>query len=168
MNDYRRLFMVWLPYMLAVLLLSAMWFYLLATEAPVQWPVSDPAPTAAAGQAESTALAERPVVDLQTYSAVWELPLFADQRRPDPLDPNAGTPPPPVDDLVLTGVIVAPPLRVALLRQSGDQVLSAKEGDVLPNGWSLAHIDEQKIELAYGEKRHTLEISSPKLPMSIE
>ncbi|MCM8915449.1 hypothetical protein LJD21_25075 [Pseudomonas inefficax] len=108
------------------------------------------------------------MVDLQAYSAVWELPLFADQRRPDPQDPNVGTPAPALDDLVLTGVIVAPPLRVALLRQSGDQVLSAKEGDVLPNGWSLAHIEEQKVELAYGENRHTLEISSPKLPMSIE
>lgn len=166
MSDYRRLLVAWLPYLLPVLLLSALWLYLLATEAPVQWPALGPAPAPA--EPEAAQPAERSVVDLQTYSAVWELPLFADRRRPDPLDPNAGTPPPALDDLVLTGVIVAPPLRVALLRQSGDQALSAKEGDVLPNGWSLAHIEEQKVELAYGEKRHTLEISSPKLPMSIE
>lgn len=168
MNDYRRLLKAWLPCLLPVLLLSALWLYLLATEAPVQWPDSVDAPTPVAVQAEAPAQGEPTVVDLQTYSAVWELPLFADQRRPDPLDPNAGTPPPALDDLVLTGVIVAPPLRVALLRQSGDQVLSAKEGDVLPNGWSLAHIDEQKVELTYGESRQTLEISSPKLPMPIE
>jgi len=168
MNDIRRLLMSWLPYLLPVFLLGALWLYLLGTEAPVQWPALGPAPAPVAGQAEVAPLAERSVVDLQTYSAVWELPLFADQRRPDPQDPNAGVPPPTLDDLVLTGVIVAPPLRVALLRQSGDQVLSAKEGDVLPNGWSLAQIEEQKVELTYGENRHTLEVSSPKLPMSIE
>ncbi|QVL18968.1 hypothetical protein KH389_27035 [Pseudomonas qingdaonensis] len=168
MNDYRRLLMAWLPYLLPTLLMSALWFYLLATEAAVQWPASSPVLAPVAGQAETAPLAERPMIDLQAYSAVWELPLFAEQRRPDPQDPDAGTPPPALDDLVLTGVIVAPPLRVALLRQSGDQVLSAKEGDALPNGWSLARIEEQKVELTYGEHRHTLEISSPKLPMPID
>lgn len=168
MNDYRRLLTAWLPYLLPVLLLSALWLYLVATDAPVEWPVPDPVSMPLVKQEEISALADRPHVDLQTYSAVWELPLFADRRLPDPQDPNAGTLPPALDDLVLTGVIVAPPLRVALLRQSGDQVLSVKEGDVLPNGWSLAHIEEQKVELAYGETRQTLEISSPKLPMSIE
>jgi general secretion pathway protein N len=167
MNDYRRLLTAWLPYLLPVLLLSALWLYLLGTEVSVQRPA--PGPASSAEQVKVAPPAERHVVDLQTYSAVWELPLFADQRRPDPeQDADAGNPPPTFDDLLLTGVIVAPPLRVALLRQSGDQVLSLKEGDVLPNGWSLAHIEEQKVELTYGAHHHTLEISSPRLPMPIQ
>lgn len=167
MNDYRRLCMAWLPYLFSTLLLGALWLYLLTTEALVRWPAPSPAPTPTV-QSEAAALAELPMVDLQTYSAVWELPLFTEQRRPDSQDLTAGMPPPALDDLVLTGVIVAPPLRVALLRQNGEKVLSAKEGDALPNGWSLSHIEEHRVELAYGDNRHTLEISSPKLPMSIE
>lgn len=166
MNDTRRLLMIWLPYLLPVLLLGALWIYLFSTKAPVEWPTSSP--VSATRQTETAPLPQRSVVDLQTFSAVWELPLFVDQRRPDPQDPNTGLPPPTLDNLILTGVIVAPPLRVALLRQNGDQVLSAKEGDVLPNGWTLTQVEELKVELAYGENRHTLEISSPKLPMSIE
>jgi general secretion pathway protein N len=110
----------------------------------------------------------RQLADLQTFSAVWELPLFAEQRRPDRQGADVGNPPPALDDLMLTGVVVAPPLRVALFRRSGNEVLSVKEGDPLPNGWSLAHIEEQKVELTFGEHRHTLQISSPRLPMSIQ
>ncbi|WMD20208.1 hypothetical protein RAS12_26965 [Achromobacter seleniivolatilans] len=165
MTDYRRLFVGGLPFLVLVLGMGGLWLHLLVSEEDVRWPEADS--PGVEGQWVQPPAAVRTFADLQTYSAIWERPLFSEQRKPDfqsaaPTD----VPPPGVDDLTLTGVILAPPMRRAWLKQRGGQILSLKEGDLLPNGWSLIRIEDRKIEISYGAHRHILTISSLRLPTS--
>lgn len=69
---------------------------------------------------------------LQRFALVWQKPLFSPDRKPlahaADGDSNLG-------DLELTGVIITPALRLALLHdKNGDHEVRLREGESLPDG----------------------------------
>ncbi|WP_110973393.1 type II secretion system protein N [Pseudomonas huaxiensis] len=163
MNDRKRVVLASLPWALACVLLGGLWLFLRGNVQEVQWEA--PAPMVVSEPPAAPPAASRRPVELLVYSAIWELPLFAERRHADAApDEQVSSPPPATDELSLTGVMVAPPLRVAFIQQSGQRALTVRQGDVLPGGWVVTHIDERQVELSIGPHRHSLQISSPRLP----
>lgn len=71
-------------------------------------------------------------IPLQQFALVWTRPLFSPNRRPMARLAAGGS---TLGDLTLTGVIVTPGLRVALLQdRNGDKQLRLREGQTLPDG----------------------------------
>ncbi|MEO7149485.1 MAG: hypothetical protein ABIY40_06085 [Rhodanobacteraceae bacterium] len=67
------------------------------------------------------------VAPLQAFAQVWERPLFSPDRKPSLSGGNANA---DAGDLELTGVIVEPGLRMALLREkSSGHTLRVREGE---------------------------------------
>lgn len=119
-----------------------------------------------ADQPEATTYRSQPT--LQEYLQVWSAPLFNFERQPDAT--NAAqlieAPAPALDNVMLTGVVIAQELKVALLRVN-NAALAMREGQPLPNGWLVERISERQIELVHGQTRQRLEIESPRLPMTL-
>lgn len=75
---------------------------------------------------------------LKQYALVWQKPLFSPDRHPTAFAADGSS----LGDLELTGVIITPTLRMALLRQKkGDTQLQIRQGSGLPDGsWTLAEV----------------------------
>lgn len=123
-----------------------------------------------------TATAAEPVRD---YAAVVERPLFTSGRRPVSAVPSAPprpapvpppSPPPPAlpADLSLVGTVLAPPERVALLRQGHQPARRVREGEVFA-GWTVGEIGDSGVTLSSGDSRHrlTLPKTRPAPPQSL-
>lgn len=164
MNEIRRLVRQNAPLLALAALVFTCWMALLASSPAPEWPQS-PLPATAAPVVPTPAEV-RPFVDLQTYSGIWEVPLFTPGRQADAGNASQVAALPLPADLVLTGVMVAPPLRVAFLRQGTGEAIALREGQALPGGWTVAHIEEQRVELVNGGSHQALEISSPRLPLN--
>jgi len=80
-----------------------------------------------------------PPVPLAQFSAVWTQPLFSNDRKPS-LHAAAGGA--SLGDMQLTGIILTPPLHMALLRdKSGEHEVRVRQGDALPDGsWRLVDL----------------------------
>ncbi|RCS29339.1 general secretion pathway protein GspN [Rhodanobacter denitrificans] len=72
-------------------------------------------------------------VPLQQYALVWQRPLFSPDRKPVARTADGGS---NLGDLELTGIILTPELRMALLRnRNGDhREVRLREGQALPDG----------------------------------
>lgn len=72
-------------------------------------------------------------VPLQHYALVWQRPLFSPDRKPVAHTADGGS---NLGDLELTGIILTPELRMALLRErNGDhREVRLREGQALPDG----------------------------------
>lgn len=71
-------------------------------------------------------------VPLQQFAIVWQKPLFNPDRRPVAHAADDGS---DLGDLELTGVIITPGLRMALLHdKKGDREIRLREGEALPDG----------------------------------
>ena len=132
------------------------------------WPDINPSPSLPAVVTPPAWEAET-FPPLIKYANVWSEPLFNATRAPDKLNatPESVKPVPPLTGYVLTGIIVAQQIKVALLKSGTGEVVSAKEGQMLPNGWRLDQINERHVTLIYEQNRHKLEILIPKLPMRL-
>lgn len=116
------------------LLLVALWAGL---GRGVRWLAPLPAaPLAGAGQAAAAAPRLGPV---GLYAAVWQHPLFSEDRQPEPQAAGGGETGPAIGQLVLTGVMLTPQLHAALLHDtSGNKSYVVREGSALPDGsWTL-------------------------------
>jgi general secretion pathway protein N len=88
------------------------------------------------------------------YRAVQERPLLNEDRKPTPVDdsdPNAGVAPQVPLNVTLTGVIITPDVKLAMLRDNakGD-ALSLREGMPLPGDqsvWTVVEILARKVVL---------------------
>ncbi|MGN2251627.1 hypothetical protein ACFWZ1_16275 [Frateuria sp. GZRe14] len=83
-----------------------------------------------------------PPVPLDHYAPVWQQPLFNPDRKPVAHAASGGS---QLGDMQLTGIILTPTLRMALLhnkRQADkNQELRVKEGASLPDGsWTLVEV----------------------------
>lgn len=68
-------------------------------------------------------------VPLQDFAVVWQKPLFAADRKPVAAGASS------LGDLELTGVIITPDLRIALLRdKKGDREVRLRQGEATPDG----------------------------------
>lgn len=71
-------------------------------------------------------------VPLQQFALVWQKPLFSPDRKPVARAADGGS---NLGDLELTGIILTPGLRMALLHdRNGDKQVRLREGEALPDG----------------------------------
>jgi general secretion pathway protein N len=71
-------------------------------------------------------------VPLQQFALVWQKPLFSPDRKPIARIANGGS---SLGDFDLTGIILTPGLRMALLHdKNGDRQVRLHEGESLPDG----------------------------------
>jgi general secretion pathway protein N len=98
-----------------------------------------------------------PPVPLAQFSAVWMQPLFNNDRKPT-LHAAAGSA--SLGDMTLTGIILTPPLHMALLRdKSGDHEVRVREGESLPDGgWRLVELKPRAAVFESGTGRTELEL----------
>jgi general secretion pathway protein N len=100
---------------------------------------------------------------LQTYSQVWEHPLFSSDRKP--IVSNGGSEGVSIDDLQLTGVILTPTLHMALLGSTHDkpgdasQDVRVREGAMLPDSsWKLIRVLPRSAIFASSSGRTELKL----------
>jgi general secretion pathway protein N len=103
---------------------------------------------------------------LQTYSQVWEHPLFSSDRKP--IVSNGGSEGVSIGDLQLTGVIITPSLRMALLGSAHDhdnnksdtsQDVRVREGATLPDSsWKLIKVLPRSAIFASSSGRTELKL----------
>jgi general secretion pathway protein N len=122
------------------------------------------APHRAAPLPPMHAAALPPPPPLDGYAAVWQHPLFNSDRKPQ-LDDTAGGPRVSLGDLELTGIILTPGLRMALLRdksagdKDGGSEVRVREGDTLPDGsWKLVGLEPRSAVFASASGRTVLKL----------
>lgn len=108
-----------------------------------------------------------------TYSAVAARPLFNDDRQPTPFDATADATPvaPPVPlNIALTGVIVTPKLRVAMIQDKARNQSQALrvgmplEGD--QSQWTLVEVKERSAVFENpASERNTVELETSAVPL---
>jgi general secretion pathway protein N len=113
----------------AAVILGASWLLLLAgVGRGERW--DPPRTSAPLPPASSTADLPR-ASPLQQFAAVWQKPLFNPDRKPTVRAAEGASP----GDLELTGVIITPTLRMAMLHdKTADRQLRLREGESLPDG----------------------------------
>ena len=95
----------------------------------VQW--APPRPLAPLPPPGNAAELPRPL-PLSEFALVWQRPLFSPDRKPIARAADGGS---NLGELELTGIILTPTLRMALLRdKSGHRELRLREGQSLPDG----------------------------------
>lgn len=111
--------------------------------------------------ARKVALPAPPLLD--SYAAVWQHPLFNSDRKPI-LDDTGGAHV-SLGDLELTGIILTPELRMALLRDksagSKDDAaeVRVRQGDSLPDGsWKLIGLKPRSAVFASATGRTVLDL----------
>lgn len=114
---------------LAVLLGAALLLLLSGIGRGAQWDA--PRPLAALPPAGNPADLPQPL-PLQQFALVWQKPLFSPDRKPVARAADGGS---SLGDLELTGIILTPDLRMALLHdKNGDKQVRLHEGESLPDG----------------------------------
>lgn len=105
-----------------------------------------------------------PPSPLARFAEVWQRPLFMADRKPvavaDTDDSSSN-----IGDLELTGIIMTPGLRMALLRDRGkDSTVRVKEGSTLADGhWTLASLNPRSAVFDNGGEHRelTLKVAAP-------
>jgi len=108
-----------------------------------------------------------PTSPLARFAEVWGRPLFMTDRKPAAVA-DAGDASGNIGDLELTGIIVTPGLRMALLRdRSKDTTVRVKEGASLADShWVLASLSARSAFFENGGERRelTLKVAAPDAP----
>ncbi len=118
------------PLAVVAVLLGALLLALLAgLGRSVHWDAARPA----AAQPQRQAPVRPPApVPLQHYALVWQKPLFSPDRKPSS---QAAGPASNIGDLALTGIILTPDVRIALLENArSHEQIRVREGATLPDG----------------------------------
>lgn len=98
----------------------------------VRWSPPRPQAAVASTQHGASLLPPLPPLPLQDFAIVWQKPLFSPDRKPVAAVADGGT---SLGDLTLTGIILTPALRMALLRnKNGDRQVRLREGEATPDG----------------------------------
>jgi general secretion pathway protein N len=124
-------------------------------------------------QAEQPPIIKRPSpqievspIPLQAYSEIWTQSLFNQDRSADPVLPalKSETSAPPLTGLLLTGVVISPPLHKAFFKMADGKGLEVNEGDVLPNGWTVESIEHERVFLGYSSTKQEMILPVLKIP----
>ncbi|MBD8872724.1 general secretion pathway protein GspN [Rhodanobacter sp. DHB23] len=96
-------------------------------------------------------------VPLATFAPVWQQSLFSPDRKPEAHAASGGS---SLGDLQLTGVILTPQLRMALLHDnSGNRELRVREGQSLPDGSaSVLEVRQRSVILDSPQGRTELKL----------
>jgi general secretion pathway protein N len=120
----------------------------------VRWDPALPDKVAALPE-KTTALA--PPKPLASYSDIWQRPLFTVDRKPMArvTGEEQGA---SLGDLELTGIIMTPGLRMALLHdRSNNREVRIREGAALPDGrWTLSELTARSASFGNGSERKEL------------
>jgi general secretion pathway protein N len=144
----------------ALVLAGTLGVFALGVGRGVRW--DDPADPQALPAARPVAMPTP--VPLARFVEVWQRPLFMADRKPVAAagdDDSASN----IGDLELTGIIMTPGLRMALLRDKGkDLTVRVKEGSPLAEGhWTLASLTPRSAVFDNGGEHRelTLKVSAP-------
>lgn len=130
----------------------------------VDWGKEGPAPKPAAVTQAAKPVAR--VQPLSHYAAVWQKPLFNPDRKPAPESGGSGSARVSIGDLELTGIMLTPDVRVALLhdRRSGRDV-RVREGESLPeSAWTLRELKPRGAVFEQAGQRTELVLKVPDAP----
>ena len=95
---------------------------------------------------------------LQEFSVVWQQPLFNPDRKPIAHAAAGGS---NLGDLQLTGIIITPGLRMALLHdKNGDKEIRLRQGDSLPDG-SVTLVEVQQRSAVFDSAAGRTELKLP-------
>ena len=95
---------------------------------------------------------------LQEFSVVWQQPLFNPDRKPIAHAAAGGS---NLGDLQLTGIILTPGLRMALLHdKNGDKEIRLRQGDSLPDG-SVTLVEVQQRSAVFDSAAGRTELKLP-------
>ncbi|HEV2679214.1 MAG TPA: hypothetical protein VNZ27_05960 [Rhodanobacter sp.] len=144
------------PFLAAiVLLLGVLWLLLLTgVGRSVRWN----APRMLAPLPSSNKGAQLPTpLPLAQFAPVWQQSLFSPDRKPGVRAANGGS---SLGDLQLTGIILTPDLRMALLHdKNGDKQVRLHEGDSLPDGSvKLVEVRQRSVLLDSSQGRTELKL----------
>jgi general secretion pathway protein N len=105
-------------------------------------------------------MVEEPVKPLTTYAEVWRKPLFTSDRSP--MRGAVAAQGASLGDLELTGTIVTPGLKMALLRdRDGKREVRVREGMSLPDGhWTLSEVTSRGAVFDNGGERKPLALKT--------
>lgn len=143
--DQRRLG----PWLIGLcLLLAVLWVTLLAgVGRGIHWEAaSAPQPLPSTKHADGADAAP----PLKQYAEVWQRPLFTTDRKPVPVSASSDSEDVSLDNLQLTGVILAPGMRMALLSDPDDgRTIRVAEGAQVASGdWSLQTLEPRSATFA--------------------
>jgi general secretion pathway protein N len=114
---------------IAVLLGTVLLLLLSGVGRDAQWNAARPS---AALPPAGSAAGLPPPLPLQQFALVWQKPLFSPDRKPVARAADGDS---SLGDLDLTGIILTPGLRMALLRDRvGNREVRLREGESLPDG----------------------------------
>jgi general secretion pathway protein N len=95
---------------------------------------------------------------LQQFSVVWDRPLFNPDRKPVAHASAGGS---NLGDLELTGIIITPGLRMALLHdKNGNREIRLRQGDSLPDG-SVTLVEVQQRSAVFDSAAGRTELKLP-------
>ncbi|MEG5263647.1 hypothetical protein TRP66_05000 [Pseudomonas sp. JDS28PS106] len=123
-----------------------------------------PAPAPRDPAAHTAQVRQAPTASLASLSNTWKTPLFSPDRSPDPAVRQTGAQATSLAGLTLTGVLIDGSTRVALLKQAGDKTLKVKQGERLPNGWTLERLDPTQASFGLDGRTEVLRLPAPRLP----
>jgi hypothetical protein len=94
------------------------------------------------------------------FEAIVARPLFNIDRKPDPVPPPPEPPKPAIvlGDLTqyrVEGVVVSSETQLALVRKTGAQLLTLRQGDTL-EGWKIDKIESRGISISGGDRTEVL------------
>jgi general secretion pathway protein N len=144
------------PFLVIIaLLLGVLWLSLLAGFGRgVHW---DAPRAAMLPPASGRAAALPPPMPPAEFAPVWQQSLFSPDRKPEAHAASGGS---SLGDLALTGIILTPQLRMALLHdRSGHRELRLREGQALPDGsLSLVEVRPRSVILESAQGRTELKL----------
>jgi general secretion pathway protein N len=104
-----------------------------------------------------------PDADLASLANTWRTPLFSTDRGPDvPLRKSQQAS--SLAGLTLTGVILNGPMQVAFIRQKSGPPLKVRQGQRLPNGWTLQSLSALQANFTLDDRTESLSLPLLKLP----
>ena len=150
----------------ALLIIAALLAFIIALTAGGSFHSPDwlPTPEPRDAAANAAPVRQAPSATLDSLSNTWKTPLFSTDRMPDAAVRQAGAQATSLAGLTLTGVIIDGSTRVAFLKQSGGQTLKVRQGDRLPNGWTLEQLGPMQARFGLDGRTEMLRLPAPRLP----
>ncbi|MFA1029901.1 putative proteinral secretion pathway protein GspN [Pseudomonas syringae pv. helianthi] len=104
-----------------------------------------------------------PVAQLSSLANTWQTPLFSTDRSPD-VSPYQLELTSSLNGLGLSGVIFTRDVQVAFIRQTNGPALKIRQGESLPNGWTLQTLTPLQAVFTSDGRTETLSLPALKLP----
>jgi general secretion pathway protein N len=93
---------------------------------------------------------------LEHFAEIWQRPLFNSDRRPAVAKAAPATDTASLNDFELTGILLTPSLRMALLHDRNNHTWRLREGVALPGGWTLDALEARRAVFKQGGRRAEL------------